>query len=109
MSIFDKLKPHLQKAHKVAEEKAKDPEFRAKVQQAVQKRRTGGSQSGRRPFMGGGPGTDGYPWMPGDPMYGLYANPGFYDQNGQWCEQDSDGDGVPDSQDAAPNDPLSCS
>lgn len=115
MSFLDKLKPHLRKAAEAAQEKAKDPAFQAKVKAAAEKQMrrpaadhrggTGGLPSGRRAFTGGNPGTPGYPWSPGDPMYGMYAWPGFYDQQGNWCEHDSDGDGVPDSQDAAPNDP----
>src|SRR3954454_1632413 len=113
MGFLDKFKPMLDKA----KAKAQDPEFQAKVKAAAEKqadkrrrpaattRPTGGLQSGRNAFTGGGVGTPGYPWNPGDPLYGQYAYPGFYGDDGSWYEQDSDGDGVPDSQDADPNDP----
>jgi hypothetical protein len=94
--IFDKAKA-----------KAQEPEFQEKVKrmakQQAERRRTnpGSMRSGRRAFGGGGPNHPDYPLSPGDPMYGSMLPAGFY-QDGMWYEQDSDGDGIPDSQDPTP-------
>jgi hypothetical protein len=110
MGILDRFKPHIEKA----KEKAQDPAFQARIKEAAQRQmqQRRQQQQGRPPvpgqrsaFTGGNVGDPGYPFMPGHPLYGQYAYPGFYDSQGQWYDQDSDGDGVPDSQDAAPNDP----
>lgn len=107
MGWLDKLKGHpkVAAAMEKAEQKAKDPAFQRQVKDAVQRKSQQRRQRGRHAFAGGGPDAFGYPYLPGHPMYGQYAHPGFYDDNQDWYDQDSDGDGVPDSQDADPNDP----
>lgn len=107
MSWLDKLKGHpkVAAAMEKAEQKAKDPAFQRQVKDAVQRKAQQRGQRGRHAFAGGGPNAVGYPYLPGHPMYGQYAHPGFYDDDQNWYDQDSDGDGVPDSQDADPNDP----
>jgi hypothetical protein len=101
VSFLDRFKPAIEKA----KEKAQDPEFQQRVKEQAQKQMQRRRQGQHRAFEGGGPDAPGYPWPVGHAMHGQYAYPGFYDDDGQWFEQDSDGDGVPDSQDAAPNDP----
>lgn len=104
MGLLDRFRPHIEKA----KEKAQDPEFQAKVKKMAKeqadkhKRQQGQWQPQRRAFTGGPTGSPGYPYAPGHPLYGQYAHPGFYDNDGQWYDQDSDGDGIPDSQDSTP-------
>jgi hypothetical protein len=96
MGLLDKLK-----------RKARDPELREKVTQAAQKAgesyKARDRSQGRTRFAGGPLGSVGYPYDYGHPMYGSYAQPGWYDTDG--TRFDSDGDGVPDAQDFAPYDP----